>query len=208
MSNLESFIDGEVVSANMFRCTKCKEVLPRDNFSSNSSRPSGLQDWCKKCSGAAWQLYYQKNKERLNKNSEEYSRANPEQTAFFSKRRHAKEKGSVFTILPENWIPVMKQELHCPDCGIEMKWYQRVTKLRTTKKNGNAGTQGSSGSFDQIECGKGYVEGNVRLICYGCNMQKGTLRVKEWIGVLKVRLEEGTIDVIDPALVSFMEKDK
>ena len=207
MSNLENFIDGEVISATAKQCTKCKEVFSYEHgFSKNKSKKDGFQDWCKKCQVERWQIYYQNNKERLNEKTEIYARENPEQTAFFSKRRHAKEKGTVFTILPENWIPVMKQGICCPDCGVAIKWYQRIAKR--TKRNGNASTQDSSGSFDQIECGKGYIEGNVRIICHGCNMQKGTLRVKEWIGVLKVRLEEGTIDAVDPVLVSFVENDE
>lgn len=41
-------------------CPRCERILPLDSFSKNSSRPDGLQAYCKDCQRQQSQDYKQK----------------------------------------------------------------------------------------------------------------------------------------------------
>lgn len=50
------------------KCSKCKEVKPRESFSKDSRRKDGMQTYCKDCNKA----YKNENREQVNKTIKEW----------------------------------------------------------------------------------------------------------------------------------------
>ena len=144
-------------------CTVCNKHLPLNEFSvRKSSKKDGLMWRCRSCV-----KHYKDNECRFKR-------------WFLSKKSGAKRKGIEFTILPTD-IPGVKIKEYttfgiynnlkyatwkstqypkvCFKWGIELDW-------------GRNGIQYNSPSLDRIDPTKGYVPGNVRLVCNSYNMAK------------------------------------
>lgn len=170
-------------------CRQCGENKPIAEFYMKWGRR-----WlgaCKLCDNETKRIYYQKNKEKINARL----RVEPEKTAFRIKKNKTIRLGKhEWKLDEEEWVNKMKSLTNCPDCGVDVLWFQKAIPS-------NGGSKLNSGSLDRIVCNLGYVEGNVRLTCFGCNTQKGTLLTDEWIAVLKCRIKRGIIKGIDEALL-------
>ena len=181
---LEAYMDMPVQSKILMRkCKTCGETKPLlteflkcENYRRND---------CRTCTG---------------KRNLEWKSQNPEATAFTNKKARAKRYGIEFTLDQSIWIPIMEATKHCPDCAVCIVWRQKSVEV----KNGSGTAQPSSGSFDRIDPSLGYVEGNVRCTCMECNARKNNSPVDEWVGLLKVRVEKGIIEEVDPRLLEFL----
>ena len=66
------------------------------------------------------------------------------------------------------------------------------------------GKKFESASFDRIDSDGDYTKENVRIVCRHCNVRKNDSPVDEWVGLLKVRVEKGIIEEVDPRLTEFL----
>jgi hypothetical protein len=181
-------------------CNKCGKAKPAtpEYFVKDKRNKDGLYGWCKECkrqdTADRFSALSSEQKDIYNENHAKRKRGNPIRTAFQGKRSRAKALGIEWGLgesgTPEEdaWIERMECTTHCPDCSCEIKWYQRGARNK------------DSGSFDRIDSNIGYVEGNVRITCTGCNTLKSYSPVDEWVGLLEVRIEKGIIACIDEAL--------
>ena len=89
---------------------------------------------------------------------------NPKYILFHNARTHARRKGLEFSIkgedivLPEN----------CPCCGVRF-----LISAAPGRSKGNLP------SLDRLNSNKGYVPGNVNVICYTCNNRKNDSSVTD-----------------------------
>ena len=122
----------------------------------------------------------------------------PHRTAFTHLRCSVKKRGKRKFLLgeartpeAEAYIEYLQTITHCTDCAKELVWFSE-------------GRSNESASFDRIDSDVDYTKENVRIVCYHCNVQKGDLLVDEWVGVLKVRIEKGILEEVDPRLIEFL----
>ena len=124
--------------------------------------------------------YYQDNRERITKQKTEYYHANREKIMEYRKNNPFTTQSSILssrarTRAREKNIPVdldfisrlnianwLKRQPRCECCNVEFD----------IGIKGQSGPKSSSPSLDRFDLEKGYVKGNVYLICFECNTLK------------------------------------
>ena len=209
--SLELFMNDEITQKPRMKvCNRCGTSKPAtpEYFQRSHTNKDRLDGSCKPCRKEVKQEYLQHRGGKEQRQLYRKTRGN----ALERKRRHEKEphrsalgslKGSVKNqgkrkfLLPEPgtpeyepYIEYLKTITHCPDCAKELVWYG---------KNNN-----ESASFDRIDSDEDYAKENVRIVCKGCNRRKQDSPVDEWVGLLKVRVEKGILEEVDPRLLEFL----
>lgn len=104
-------------------CTKCRLAKTLDLFSRNASRPSGLQDWCKKCTAAYKKIM---RKEYATRYARRPYAIRYAKLKAFRRRKHCPEKLSarerISCLIRRGKIP-MASSLTC-GCGFPASQYQ------------------------------------------------------------------------------------
>tara|TARA_R110000868_G_scaffold16081_1_gene72757 strand:- start:1219 stop:1848 length:630 start_codon:yes stop_codon:yes gene_type:complete len=199
--SLELFMN-DVITVQQPRmkiCTKCKTPKPatREYFYRKASGIDGMDSYCKDCCAKAAKAWYQnggreKGHERRHQNI-------PHRHALNAIRSNVKKRGNRKFLLgeagtpeAEAYIEYLETITHCTDCVKELTWFSE------------GGKKFESASFDRIDSNGDYTKENVRIVCSQCNSQKNDLPVDEWVGVLKVRIEKGILEEVDPRLIEFL----
>lgn len=155
------------------RCWKCKEDKPRASFRKSSARPDGLQGLCRPCDNAR---------------AGQRSKAGPGLANHFLVwsyllKKHSAKRGIKFTITSDDlralWI---SQKGLCALSGFQME-----------KSVGVVGPR--SPTVDRVNHTKGYVSGNIRLLCHAVNALRGRMTDAETIDMARaiVRVAEGAV---------------
>ena len=151
------------------QCSKCKQVLPFENFSKNPSTPDGLRSNCRKCDAQRRKQWW---KNGGAEKQQSYRKANPVQRItsclVTGARRRAKNKNLPFEI-DLDYVRSMAGEnaefaSHCPVFGIALDW-------SCMRGNGSKPLPNSP-SLDRIDPERGYVKGNVKIISFRANLIK------------------------------------
>ena len=210
---LEMFMDTPVNDAvtRMKTCTRCNTPKPAtpEYFHGRKDAKDGLRSDCRECKNIKRNDYYQRGgRERTRVYMENGGRKkahktrhenSPHRCAFNLLRGKVKRRGKrkfllgeAGTLEAEAYIKYLQTITHCTDCSKEMIWFSEgLNNL-------------DSASFDRIDSDGDYTKENVRIVCMHCNRQKSDLSIKEWVAVLKVRIEEGIIEEVDPRLLEFL----
>ena len=132
-------------------CTRCGDNKPVDQYSSDCTHKDGLKNHCKSCNKA----YYNSVASRIShvNKSKEFSF----ERAFKLLRKHAKERNLEFTIELRDFI---NRPLVCAVFNTPLK----IDKLSFNDDNYL--------TFDRVDNDRGYVKGNVELICRLANRLK------------------------------------
>lgn len=129
------------------RCSKCRQVLPVEQFYKKKCHRDGMRSECKQC-------------------SIKYLMENPitKQTGQMvaSARRRAKKKNLPFDINHDYIRSIVPS--HCPIFGMPLEW-------STQRGNGNIALPNSP-SLDRIDPSKGYIKGNIWIISHRANQIK------------------------------------
>jgi len=196
--SLEMFFGNDVIiQPRMKICNKCKTPKPAtpEYFCRRTDSRDGMRHGCKECQRA-----YMKNGgyEKSYKSKHEKS---PHRNAFIMLRNRVKKEGNCKFLLgeaktpeAEAYIKYIQTITHCPDCSKELIWYAY----------GGGKWNPDSASFDRIDSDEHYTKKNVRIVCRHCNVRKNDSPVDEWVGLLKVRIEKGIIEEVDPMLIEFL----
>lgn len=170
------------------RCNKCDETKPIGEFYNRSSAKDGHQARCKICADTYWYAYKEKNREKVRAYVKEYNRR-PENVAnrkvYMERWYRASPRQNLRTSLSKalrrapTETPVTLDELcelfetqggRCALTGLVMTW--RSGKIMPT-----------SISLDRIHPERGYVLGNVRLVCYCVNAFRQQMSDSEMFSV-------------------------
>ena len=141
------------------KCPKAGQLQPASCFPSDKNMPDGLSSNCKVCRTASKTVSAHAFIRNLFKNS----------------KSRAKKHDTPFDMKVEDWFAIYEaQDGKCALSGIEMTF--------TCDKNHptvNAGAKHRKWPYnispDQIDAGKGYVRGNVQLVCSAVNVMKAEL---------------------------------
>tara|TARA_Y100000004_G_scaffold43307_1_gene47393 strand:- start:797 stop:1330 length:534 start_codon:yes stop_codon:yes gene_type:complete len=146
-------------------CNRCKELKSFSEFYRDKGGKDGLRRQCKSCD-----KQYNDSKCIF-------------KTWFASHKCRSKNKGKESTIEPTDipgvkirrfkvrgkwtWVATQYPKV-CFKWGIELSWSM------------NGVSQYNSPSLDRIDPTKGYIPGNVRIVCQAYNMAKGNCPPDEW----------------------------
>lgn len=75
----------------MKKCNTCNESNPK-LFWKNKTAPDGLSYYCKKCSRERVRKWYEKNRERANKQSQFWRKNNPDKARIIAAKSHKKHR--------------------------------------------------------------------------------------------------------------------
>jgi hypothetical protein len=82
------------------------------------------------------------------------------QDKYGKSKRNAKRRGIFFSLTPEHYAAIWRDD--CALCGTHF-----------LVACGEKEPRWNCRSLDRIDASKGYVDGNVRFTCYGCNVSIG-----------------------------------
>jgi hypothetical protein len=145
-------------------CKECQKTKFTKDFNKDKNGADGLFGICKECRGKKAASYYQDNKDRIRlrmaeyyeKNKDkwvEYKNLNRATKMWYTANKTAEKKNLPFNITIED-ISIPES---CPVCGIVMETDTIRNKVP---------------SLDKYEPSRGYVVGNIWVICFKCNTRK------------------------------------
>jgi hypothetical protein len=152
------------------KCNMCKELKPADQFHSDKSSINGLQGYCKECTNIRMQNYYDKGGLRVFMVK-----------IFRHLRKNAERRNIPVEIDLQYLLDLYEnQKGLCALSGIKMdfKSYKSRDKQRTASKHNI--------SPDRIDPSKGYVPGNVQLVCAVVNAMKWDYSQDDFIEMCKI----------------------
>lgn len=149
----------------LYWCPKCKKYLSKDNFcsSKNNKFRDGLNGYCKKC---------QQERELIYRTT-----LDPEaglqfklKHCLYSARSRAKQMNIEFNLTYQyiKYLYDLQKGL-CAVSGIPMTCEYGV------------GPSDTNVSVDKIDPKKGYVIGNIQLVCWAVNRMKGAMTLEQLI---------------------------
>lgn len=143
------------------KCRRCLLMKVSSEFSRNSQSPDGFGYSCKSC---------------IRDDSQQRRLKNPAQYWTIEALHHAKQRsrrdGYPFSIVLEDVANALtRANGHC-----------RVAGCGRAFVFSNNQRKGDSPSLDKIRPERGYIAGNIQVICYDCNGLKGgaTLEQMRW----------------------------
>lgn len=93
-------VNGNLVEVK--ECTKCKNVLPLDEYHNDQTKKSGKQAMCKACKNQKNREYQQANRERIRKRRKQYEKENVERIREV-KRKYREENKEWLRELTRKW---------------------------------------------------------------------------------------------------------
>lgn len=187
------------------KCSKCKQILPIENFHKCSANKDWRKGSCKTCGKEHNQIWrannleserkksrawFAKNIERAHKSCRawraknlDYDRercrawniANPIRTWGLQTLRRHKKNGFDIKISVSELVEMAQNVVKCPYCETVLDWNVR---------NKGPGPKPNSPSLDRIYNGKVIDKDSIQILCNRCNVVKGN----EFGDVLRRRL--------------------
>jgi len=148
------------------RCSKCKEVKPRDEFHKDRTRPGGVVPWCKVCAkvfktegaGKVAQTQYDASK-KGKKAKTRYSRTDlgKESRARILQQRADAIKATENPLTAEEWEEI---RVACPVCsGCSREFTEEFPPTRD--------------HIVPLARGGAHEASNIQPLCRSCNSRKG-----------------------------------
>lgn len=164
-------------------CPKAGQLQPASCFASHKTMSGGLQSVCKTCSKAHVYACITKSVHAFIRN------------LFNISKTRAKKHDTPFdrTLEVEDWFAIYDaQGGKCALSGIEMTFTYDKNHPTTI-----AGAKGKKWPYnispDQIDAGKGYVRGNVQLVCSAVNVMKSELPTEIFLQIVRVITDHNNI---------------
>jgi hypothetical protein len=157
------------------RCSKCKLILPIEQFNKHKETKCGLDCWCKSCKNKSTKRYYFSHKNKIN----QFMSTSP--VGIYRRLKSgAKSRNITFNITQDDFI----------------KWYNKQNKiccyckrtLKETKKD--IGKKCYRLSIDRKDNNKGYTLDNIVLCCHRCNtIKSNTFTYEQMMKVINILKE-------------------
>lgn len=163
------------------RCARCHRIRHVSQFNRAGFGLRWCQSKCKPCQRKYMSAYYakiragHKPKPRALR-AGEHSALRRHAALWRSNLRQQGFRRSWFTI--ERLVEMMRSTPKCPACGIRIDYAVRDANPRQP-------------SLDKVSPAKGYVRGNVSIICRGCRRLKGNATPAQLGHILKYMSRAG-----------------
>ena len=162
--SLALYLVGDVMN-DMKTCSCCKIEKSVSLFYKHKRTKDGYEGKCKSCHDEYTKSYYDKNKEKIVKYRTDYNRNNPRKAYrdLDSRLRHLIKSASYRN----------KFEVAITDSYLREMWENQKGQCAYTKLPLLAtANQFNTVSLDRVDSSKGYVVGNVQLVCAAINKMK------------------------------------
>jgi len=144
------------------RCSKCRRSLPPSNFHIDRQKGNSLCSRCNFCRKFDRMLNYQKNKEKVLRQTDEWAKKHREYLRMFGRRKRIKLMIEIFSLIGQS----------CARCGITDK---RILQIDHIKGNGYAMRKIVKGT-SQYEFMLGHIKKgseDYQILCANCNLIEG-----------------------------------
>lgn len=145
-------------------CTRCKVEKDTSEFHKSKDKKFGVNNVCKICAKIISKKYYSKNSKQIKQRVSCYSQSYiPKHSREIDSRlknlcTKAKSRTKEFTLIDQDLLDLWeKQNGQCA--------YTKLPMLATSN-------QFNTVSLDRVDSSKGYVVGNVQLVCAAINKMK------------------------------------
>lgn len=146
-------------------CRKCKEEKPIFEYHKDKTKKYGVTTICKPCARIETRKYYKANTQHILEHQRRYSKFYiPKHTKDIDSRLKelcTKAKGRTnkeFNLVPQNLIDLWaKQDGKCAYTGLPL--VPTANQFNTV-------------SLDRVDSSKGYIVGNIQLLCTAINRMK------------------------------------
>jgi hypothetical protein len=156
----------------MITCTQCNIAQPEYQFyKSNLHYRSGHSYTCKTCA----KKYYHANKDKIKQEQRVKKQNDPLKYMLYNAKQRAKQKGLEFNLEVTDLV----KNTHCPIFGIELVYGG------TGKTEKGYGAFENAASLDRIDPTKGYIKGNVVIVCWEANRAKAYLSIDKIMKLAK-----------------------
>jgi hypothetical protein len=163
--DLVLYLIGDVMNDVVKTCSCCKVEKSVSLFYKHKLTRGGYEGKCKACHDEYTKIYYEKNKEKIVKYRVDYNRNNP--------RKAYRDLDSRFNQLIKTASYRNKFEVSITDSNLKELWENQEGRCAYTKLPLLAtANQFNTVSLDRIDSSKGYVVGNVQLVCSAVNKMK------------------------------------
>lgn len=104
------------------RCSKCKAVKSITEFYKQKGRKDGFKSWCKSCEKEWRKVYVEKNRGKINKQSNALYHARYRTDAEYRKTRRLRGRAARFDMAVDDYVDMYnglmeKQQGRCAICG-------------------------------------------------------------------------------------------
>jgi hypothetical protein len=158
-------------------CSTCREEKPLDSFHNDKNKPGGKAYLCKPCNIAKVGDWQRRNATRKLENSRRSASNNTQKGTYFVEdlahlpgntwqcvatrlikraQRNAKKRGIEFGLTQTDILPMLRVG-SCPLSGYKFRYTYGAYDAYAP-------------SLDRIDSDKGYVPGNVRIVCFLLNV--------------------------------------
>jgi hypothetical protein len=162
-------------------CTGCKRELPRGSFHKNTKNSSGLKSRCRECRSEDARKRYAADRRGIIDRGKSWRAKNVTRSVanglIHVARARAKKKRLAFNLCG------CRKEI----CAILDRGNCEITRLEFHLGGGRR--RWNSPSIDRIDPGKGYVWGNVRVVCWMTNAAMGDWGEAVALEVMRVWLD-------------------
>ena len=154
-------------------CTICKQEKNITEFHKTKRTKDGYEYRCKECRKILFNKYYNKNKKEIF-----LRRAikNPLKVLIYSRLKYARKLNLPCDSINDlyNYLkPIYDQgECECCHCKLE----SGITK--------GIGMKDNTHSIDKIIPEKGYIVGNVAILCWKCNRLKSNFNFNDYLNIM------------------------
>lgn len=165
------------------KCTHCDEYFPLSQFYTSGKKRNGdpkYNSWCQACIKAKQASYHQRKwgEEMLQRSA--YKRAKTVETylMYLLGKARARSGGEVELEVSDLVRLWFLQGGRCALTGWEM-----------TRSLGK-GSIATNASIDRVDSSKGYVRGNVQLVCRATNTAKSNLTTEDFVALCRAVVEK------------------
>lgn len=155
-------------------CKCCGETKSISLFYKHKGMKDGYYTKCKVCHDAYNKIYYEKNKEKIVQYRVDYNRNNP--------RKAYRDLDSRFSLLIKTASYRNKFEVNVSVEDLKSLWHKQEGRCAYTQLPLLAtANQLNTVSLDRIDSSKGYIVGNIQLVCSAVNKMKSNMTERQFI---------------------------
>jgi len=179
-------------------CTKCKQSLPREQFSCRASSKDGLGSYCRECDRQRARERYLANKEGYNLSAQQYYEANKEKVRAYHKEYEAKHRQRISARATQryqqraDWVKdrnranaqrrldILRAQVFdalggaCYCCGLDDHRFLTIDHVQNDglKDRSRFGFKMNGRTFYAYMLAQGCPRDRYQLACYNCNMAR------------------------------------
>lgn len=161
----------------MIICSQCKQLKNETDFYGRGDGSTKKKSRCKSCDNAAKHQYYLKNNTKIRKKIRKWYKNNKNKIKTTQQKYNNTPKGRAVKLLKAAQSRAVKYnyEFKIDTKYILSMWEEQDSKCALTKipfemENKTQYNSNPYGpSIDRIDSSKGYIPGNVRLVCTAVN---------------------------------------